>query len=114
MFILAFRPPNGYVSQFICNLSPLIKAATSNFKTVCLLSEFNMRNVDLSNYSTNSKSGNSFYNMITENSLFQMNNVFLLNEHGSLDLMLSTEPYLVDEPVECPIEIDTEHLILYV
>ena len=56
--------------------------------------------------------GNSFCNMITENSLFQMNNV-ISNKHGSLlDLMFTTEPNLVDEPVECPIDFDTDHSIL--
>ena len=50
--------------------------------------------------------------MITENSLFQMNNV-ISNKHGSLlDLVLTTEPNLVDEPVECPIDFDTDHSIL--
>ena len=49
--------------------------------------------------------------MITENSLFQMNNV-ISNKHGSLlDLVFTTEPYLVDEPVECPIDFDTDHSI---
>ena len=49
--------------------------------------------------------------MIAENSLFQINNV-ISNKHGSLlDLVFTTEPYLVDEPVECPIEFDTDHLI---
>ena len=32
-----YKPPNGDVSQFMCNVSPLLKAATSNFKNVCLL-----------------------------------------------------------------------------
>ena len=34
MFILAYWPPNGDVSQLICNLSPLLNAATSNLKKV--------------------------------------------------------------------------------
>ena len=51
LFNLAYKPPNGDVSQFICNVSPLLKAATSNFKNVCLLGDFNMRNIDRSNYS---------------------------------------------------------------
>ena len=71
-----------------------------------------MRNIDWSNYSSKSESGNSFCNMITENSLFQMNNV-ISNKHGSLlDLVFTTEPNLVDEPVECPIDFDTDHSIL--
>ena len=112
LFILAYKPPNGDVSQFICNVSPLLKAATSNFKNVCLLGDFNMRNIDWSNYSSKSESGNSFCNMITENSLFQMNNV-ISNKHGSLlDLVFTTEPNLVDQPVECPIDFDTDHSIL--
>ena len=50
--------------------------------------------------------------MITENSLFQTNNV-ISNKHGILlDLVFTTEPCLVDEPVKCPIEFDTDHLIL--
>ena len=39
LYILAYKPPNGDVSQFICNVSPLLKAATSNFKNVCLLGD---------------------------------------------------------------------------
>ena len=66
LFILAYKPPNGDVSQFICNVSPLLKAATFNFKNVCLLGDFNMQNIDCSNYSSKSESGNSFCNMITE------------------------------------------------
>ena len=70
-----------------------------------------MRNIDWSDYSSKSESGNSFCNMITENSLFQMDNV-ISNKHGSLlDLVFTTEPYLVDKPVECPIEFDTDHSI---
>ena len=113
LFILAYKPPNGDVSQFICNVFPLLKAATSNFKNVCLLGDFNMRNIDWYSYSSKSESGNSFCNMITEISRFQMNNA-ISNKHGSLfiDLVFTTEPYLVDEPVECPIEFDTDHSIL--
>ena len=112
LLILAYKPSNRDVSQFICNVSPLLKAATSNFKNVCLLGDFNMRNIDWSNYSSKSESGNLFCNMITENSLFQMNNV-ISNKHGSLlDLVFTTEPNLVDEPVECPIDFDTDHSIL--
>ena len=41
-----------------------------------------------------------------------MNNV-ISNKHGSLlDLVFTTEPNLVDEPVECPIDFDTDHSIL--
>ena len=51
--------------------------------------------------------------MIRENSLFLMNNV-ISNKHGSLlDLVLTAEPYLVDEPVEWPLEFATDHSILY-
>ena len=32
LFILAYKPPNGDVSQFICNVSPLLITATSSFK----------------------------------------------------------------------------------
>ena len=107
LFSLAYRPPIGDVSQFICNISPLLKAATSNYKNVCSLGDFNMRNIDWSNYSSNSEYGNSFCIMITENSLFQMNDI-ISNKHGSLlNLMFTTEHYLVDEPVECPIKFDT-------
>ena len=35
LFILAYKPPNRDVSQFICNVSSLLEAATSNFKNVC-------------------------------------------------------------------------------
>ena len=51
--------------------------------------------------------------MIREISLFLMNNV-ISSKHGSfLDLVFTTEPYLVDEPVEWPLEFDTDHSILY-
>ena len=41
-----------------------------------------------------------------------MNNV-ISNKHGSLlDLVFTTEPNLVDQPVECPIDFDTDHSIL--
>ena len=110
LFILAYKPPNGDVSRFICNVSPLLKAATSNFKNVCLLGDFNMRNIDWYNYLSMSESGNSFCNMITENSLFQMNTV--ISNGGLLDLVFTTEPNLVDEPVECPIDFDTDDSIL--
>ena len=104
MLILAYKPPNGDVSQLICNVSPLLKK--------CLLGDFNMRTIDWSNYSSKSEFGNLFCNMITENSLFRKNNV-ISNKHGGLlDLVFTTEPYLVDEPVECPVEFDTDHSIL--
>ena len=49
--------------------------------------------------------------MITENYLFQMNNV-ISNKHSRLlDWVFTTEPYLVDEPVECPIEFDKDDSI---
>ena len=49
--------------------------------------------------------------MITENSFFHMKNV-ISNKHDSLlDLVFTTEPYLVDEPVECPFDFDTDHSI---
>ena len=32
LFILAYKSPNGDVSQFICNVSPLLITATSSFK----------------------------------------------------------------------------------
>ena len=112
LFILAYRPPIGDVSHFICNISPLLKAATSNYKKICSLGDFNMRNIDWSDYSANSEYSNSFCNMITENSLFQMNDI-ISNKHGSLlDLMFTIEPYLVDEPVECPIEFATASTLI--
>ena len=114
LFILCYQPPSADITDFVNSLRNILSTEHKNFKTECLLGDFNFPSIvwNENDYHSTKKEGYAYLQLVGGYNLVQMNEVPSTCHCNILDLVSSNTPELYSTVDKCEVKFTSDHAVL--